>query len=215
MKTVIVLVRRAVAFELTQYRSLFRWILRRPDVPSDAVAFSYIGAVATLLWAFIAVSAVELVVLHVLLPWETVRVIADVLSIWGLVWMIGFMASFRVHPHLVSEYGLRVRHGAATDITVPWDVIATVGLRERSRDKSRALQLDRREEGAVLNVVIGSRTNVILTLHHPLAVALPTGEESVTELRLYADDARGLVSRVRGRPAPRRELSDRDNIERM
>ena len=139
MTAVIALARRAVAFELAQYSSLFRWISRRPDVPSDAVAFAYIGAVAMLLWAFIAVSAIELVVLHLLLPWETVRVIADVLSLGGLVWMLGFMASFKVHPHLVGDSGLRVRHGAATDITVPWDAIATIGMRERSRDKSRAL----------------------------------------------------------------------------
>ncbi len=201
VQTVVVLARRAVAFELHQYRSLFRWIFRRPDVPAEAVAFAYIGAVALLLWVFIAVSAIELVVLHLLLPWETVRVIADVLSMWGLVWMFGFMASFKVHPHLVGESGLRVRHGAATDITVPWEAIATIGVRERSRDKSRAVQLDRDEKGTVLNVVIASRTNVNLTLRHPLIVALPKGEESVTELRLCADDPRGLVSRVRARPA--------------
>ncbi len=43
--------------------------------------------------AFIFVSVLELVVVHLLLPWETVRLIADVLSIWGLVWMVGFLAS--------------------------------------------------------------------------------------------------------------------------
>ena len=168
MTAVIALARRAVAFELAQYRSLFRWITRRPVMPADAVPFPYIGAVAMLLWTFIAVSAIELVVLHLLLPWDTVRVIADVLSVWGLVWMFGFMDSFKVHPHLVSGSGLRVRHGAATDITVPWDAIATIGMRERSRDKSRALRLDRGKQGTVLNVVVASRTNVNLTLRHPL-----------------------------------------------
>ena len=203
MTAVIVLARRAAAFELAQCRSLFRWMSRRPYVPCGAVPFAYIGAVALLLWVFIAVSAIELVVLHLLLPWETIRVIADVLSIWGLVWMFGFMASFRVHPHLVGDAGLRVRHGATTDITVPWDAVATVGVRERSRDKSRAVQLDRDKKATVLNVVIASRTNVNLTLRHPLVLALPCGEESVTEIRLYADDARGLVSRIRGHLALR------------
>ena len=215
VKAVIVLARRAVAFELDQYRSLFRWICRRPDVPSDAVAFTYIGAVALLLWVFIVVSAIELVVLHLLLPWETARVVADVLSFWGLVWMFGFMASFKVHPHLVGESGLRVRHGAGTDITVPWAAIATISVRERSRDKSRAVQLDRDKKGTVLNVVIGSRTNVNLTLRHPLVVALPKGEESVNEVRLYADDARGLVSRAREHSALRQGISRPEGIERL
>ena len=197
MRTVIALVRRGVVFELAQYRALWRWVSRRPDVPSDAVAFAYIGAVALLLWVIIVVSAIELVVLHLLLPWETVRIIADVLSLWGLLWMLGFMASFRVYPHLVGDSGLRVRHGAGTDLTIPWDAIATIGVRERSRDKSRTLQLYPDEHGTVLNVVIASRTNLDLTLGHPLALSLPNGVESVTKLRLYADDARGLVRRVR------------------
>jgi hypothetical protein len=197
-----------VTFELGLYRSLFRWVTRRPDVPSDAVAFAYIGAVAALLWAFIFGSATELVVLHLILPWETVRIIVDVLSIWGLAWMLGMMASFRVHPHLVSDSGLRIRHGAATDITVPWDDIATVRVRERSRDKSRAVQLDKDEGSAVLNVVIASRTNVEITLRGPIVVPLRTGEESVTEFRFYVDDARELVRRVRGYLASRSEPID-------
>jgi hypothetical protein len=202
VRTAVALVRRVVAFELALYRSLFRWVTRRPDVPSHAVAFAYIGAVAALLWAFIVVSAVELVVLHLLLPWEVVRIAADVISVWGLAWMLGLTASFTVYPHLVSDSGLRIRHGAGTDITVPWDAIATIGVRERSRDKSRAVQLDRDEQDTVLSVVIASRTNVDLTFRRPLVVPLNKGDESVTELRLYADDARGLVRRVREHVAP-------------
>ena len=49
MKSAFALVRRVVTFELGLYRSLFRWVTRRPDVPSDAVAFAYIGAVAAIL----------------------------------------------------------------------------------------------------------------------------------------------------------------------
>lgn len=197
MRTAIALARRVVAFELALYRSLFRWVARRPDIPSDAVAFPYIGAIAALLWAFIFVSAIELIALHLLLPWETIRLIVDIVSIWGLIWMLGFMASFKVHPHLVSDSGLRIRNGAATDITVPWDAIARVGVRERSRDKSTAIQLDQDEQGTVLNVVVGSRTNVNVTLLRPLVVPLSKGEEPVTEIRLYADDARGLAKHVR------------------
>ena len=197
MKAVIRLARRAVTFELALYRSLFRWVTRRPDIPADAVAFTYVGPVAALLWVFVVVSAIELFVLHVLLPWETVRIVADILGVWGLVWMLGLLASFKVYQHLVTESGLRIRNGVSTDLTVSWDAVATIGVRERGRDKSRALQLDRDEAGTVLNVVIGSRTNVDVKLRRPLVVPLRTGEESITELRLYADDAHDLISRAR------------------
>ena len=197
VKAVIGLARRAVTFELALYRSLFRWVTRRPDIPADAVAFTYVGPVAALLWVFVVVSAIELFVLHVLLPWETVRIVADILGVWGLVWMLGLLASFKVYQHLVTESGLRIRNGVSTDLTVSWDAVATIGVRERGRDKSRALQLDRDEAGTVLNVVIGSRTNVDVKLRRPLVVPLRTGEESIVELRLYADDAHDLISRAR------------------
>jgi hypothetical protein len=118
------------------------------------------------------------------------------------------MASFRVHPHLVSDSGLRIRHGATTDLAVRWDDIATIRVRERSRDKSRAVQLDKAEGSAVLNVVIASRTNVDITLRRPLVVPLRTGEESITEFRCYVDDARDLVRRARGYLASRSEPID-------
>lgn len=203
----IALVRRAVTFELALYRSLFRWITRRPDIPTDAEAFAYVGAIAALLWGFIFVSAIELVVLHLLLPWEAVRIVADILSLWGLMWMLGLMASFKVYPHLVGDSGIEVRHGAATDITIPWDAIATVAVRERDREKSRALQLDRNEQGTELNVVIMSRTNVDLTFCRPVVVVVRQRQESITELRLYADDARGLVLQVNERLASRENSS--------
>lgn len=105
MNTVIALILRAVSFELALYRSLFRWVTRRTDVPAGTVGFAYIGAVALLLWAFIVVSAIELVVLHLILPWETIRLTVDVLSLWGLTWMLGLTASFNVYPHLATATG--------------------------------------------------------------------------------------------------------------
>ncbi|HEY3007706.1 MAG TPA: hypothetical protein VGJ63_06505 [Micromonosporaceae bacterium] len=199
MRTVVGLVRTAVRFEFALYRSLFRWVTRRPDVPPGAVAFRYVGPVAALLWVFICVSAIELMVLHLALPWEVVRLVVDILSAWGLVWMLGLIAGFRVYPHVIADSGLRVRRGVSTHLTLPWDGIAAIVVRERGRAKSGAIQLDRDGTGTVLNVVMAGRTNVDVKLRHPLVVPLRTGEESVTELRLFADDARRLVSEARGR----------------
>jgi hypothetical protein len=195
----LVLARRALRYELSMYRSLFRWVTRRPAVPAGAVPYGYVGVVAAVLWAFVGVSAVELVALHLLIPWETVRLVADVLGVWGLVWMLGLTAGLTIHPHLLTEEGLRVRNGAGTDVAVPWEAIAGVGVRERAREGSRAVQLDETDAGTVLNVVVGSRVNLHLTLRHPLVVQLPKGPATVTEVRLCADDARGLARQVRER----------------
>jgi hypothetical protein len=80
---------------------------------------------------------------------------------------------------------------------VPRDAVASIGVRERSRDTSKAVQLDRSEHAVVLNVVMGSRTDVDVRLSRPLVVPLRGADELVTEIRLYADDARGLVRQAR------------------
>jgi hypothetical protein len=193
VRAAVALVRRVVAFEISLYRSLFRWVTRRPYVPAGAAPFGYVGVIAALLWVFIVVSAIEMVVVHLLLPWETVRIVADILGLWGLVWMLGLLASFRVHPHVVGEGGLRVRRGTGVDLTIPWDAVATVAGRERSRESSRGVQLDRADGATVLNVVMAGRTTVDVKLRRPLVVPLRTGPETVTEVRLFADDPRALV----------------------
>jgi hypothetical protein len=188
------LVRRVIAFECNLYVALIRWIGRRPHVPRGAVGFRYIGAIAAVLWGFIYVSAVELAAVHFLLPWAKIRLVVDVLSLWGLLWMVGFMATLRVYPHLVSDSGLRIRRGTSVDIVVPLDAIASVAVRERIRDKSRAVQIDRGDLGTIVNVVIANRTNVDVALSRPLTLPGVANGEPVTAVRFYTDDPRGLVA---------------------
>lgn len=78
------------------------------------------------------VLTLELVVVHLLLPWETVRLLADVLSIWGLLWMLGYLASVKVFPHLLAEDELRIRYGTTVDIAVPLEAIAEMTSQRRS-----------------------------------------------------------------------------------
>src|SRR3954451_15323685 len=117
------LARTALSYERGMWRSLGRWMSRRPVVADGGVAFSYAGAITPVLWAFIGVSVIEVSVLHLVLPWETVRLVADVLGIYSVVWMIGMLAAQRVNPHVVETAGLRVRNGMTLDLLVPWEQI--------------------------------------------------------------------------------------------
>lgn len=180
------LVRRLAAAEIAQYRSLIRWLTRRPVGPEGASAFPYVGEVSVLLWAFVIGSAVELVVLHVVLPWESVRLVADVLGVWGLVFMVGLMADLKVHPHLVVEEGLVVRDGHRLSALLPWAAIASVQQENRSHDKGV------RDDGT-LAVPVGNRTTVLVTLRR----GMEWDGRTVRQVRLLADDATGLVSASR------------------
>jgi len=204
------LLRRALAFEAGIWRSLHRWVRRRPDV-DDAEPHPYAGSLTPVLWGFIGVAAVEIPALHLLLPWPAVRPVALVLGGWGLVWMVGMLAALKVPPHTVGRPGLRIRHGFAVDLTVPWEAVAAVRYRTRSVEGMRTVQVAGTGAGRALSVVVGSQTNVDVVLRRPLRFAVPrAADEPVTEVRLFADDARALVARLRAGPERSRPTDARD-----
>ncbi|MEV0809165.1 hypothetical protein [Micromonospora sp. NPDC050200] len=198
-----VLLRRAVAYEIGMWRSLHRWLLRRPlTLPPGAEAFSYVGVVKPILGVFIGLSAIEVPIFDLILsrtvPWQWVRQVVLGLGIWGLLWMIGLFASLRVHPHVLDADGLRVRNGASVDIALPWTAVAAVAARYRSLPSSRTVQVEQGDAGPILHVATGSQTSVDVVLREPLTVALPKGPSApVSEIRLYADDPDALVALAR------------------
>lgn len=198
MRRVASLVRWLVILEIGIWRSLFLWVTRRTAGAGPGVReFQYSRDVVPIMGAFIFVSLVELPVVHLLLPWDTVRLIADVLSVWGLLWMVGFLAAMRVFPHLLDDDGLRIRSGTTTDIRIPWEAIASVKTRRGSVPTNRTVQREHGDEGTVINVAVLKQTKVAVVLHGPTALELPDGPEQVSEVRFYADEPRALVAAAR------------------
>ena len=139
------------------------------------------------------IPVLDLIVRNVV-PWPPARWIALVLSLWGLLWMFGFLAGIKQNPHVVGPAGIRVRLGTTVDFVVPWEAVASAGRRHRSLPSSRSVQV----EDDTLHVVVAGQTSVDLRLRDPIAVPLPTGpSEPVHEIRIYADDPDGLVAEVR------------------
>jgi len=192
------LLRRAVMFELRLYRSLFRWVTRRPDVAGDVEAFGYAQLVTPVMWLWIFASAVEVPLVHVLIPWDTVRIIALALSVWGLLWMVGLLASLNVYPHLFSPTALRVRHGSSVDIALPWHAIATITAERRELPSSaRTLQPRETERGTDLAVAVSGQVNVHAVLRRPTSVPTPKGDMVIAELSFLVDEPRDFVRRAR------------------
>ncbi|WP_250004206.1 hypothetical protein [Actinoplanes sp. M2I2] len=192
------LLRRAAAAEAATWRNLALWVSRRPVDVHGGRAFGYLEVVKPILGIFLVLSVVEipildLIVKHVI-PWGPARLIMLALSVWGLLWMLGFLGGLIRHPHLVVAEGLRIRMGPGLDVTVPWADIASITKRYRSMPSSRSVQV---EDGA-LHIVVGSQTSIDVRLRRPLVLDVPraTGE-AVDEVRLYADDSDGLVRAAR------------------
>ncbi|MBM2620066.1 hypothetical protein JIG36_31590 [Actinoplanes sp. LDG1-06] len=175
------------------WRNLALWATRRPVDLHGGEAYGYLGVIKPILGVFLGLSIVEIPVLDLIVkhvvPWGPARIIMLVISVWGLLWMLGFLGGLIRHPHLVLAGGLRVRMSSGVDLTVPWADVESIGKRYRSMPSSRAVQL---EDGA-LHIVVGSQTSIDVRLSRPL----DWKGETVSEVRLYADDSDGLVRAAR------------------
>ena len=86
------LARRALVMEIHGYQNMYRFVFRRPRVPAGAAGYSYHQPVLAILIVIIVVSAIEMVVVDVIVRrWTHVRVPLLALSIWGLVFMLGLL----------------------------------------------------------------------------------------------------------------------------
>lgn len=195
MTKVIAGLRWVVRLEIGIWKSLGLLAMRRTaGLKAGDEAFPYIGHVSLVLFGFIFASMCELPLLHVLIPWEHVRLTVDIISIWGLLWMIGYAASLKVFPHLVGPDALRIRNGAHTEIVVPWAAVATVTAKRRDTEKDRFQVVD----GIALLPIL-KETNVEVTLADPTVIATPKGDALLTEIRFHVDDVKGFVAAVRAR----------------
>jgi hypothetical protein len=199
----------AIRYELRLWEALFRWVFRRPyRVEPGTVAFSYSGAATLLFGVFIGLSALEIPILHLVLPWPMARAVSLFVGAYGLFWMFGLLATLRTHPHLVGPSGLRIRNSTTVDVAVCWDDVEAVRVRRRSLPPGGQTQVDEAGAERVLSLGVGSQTSVDVLLSHPLTVAVKkTGGAPVTQIRFHADDPEGLVAaahaHVRARPAQR------------
>jgi hypothetical protein len=187
---------RVLRYELVMWRSLYRWVFRRPGPPGPP--FSYAGAITPVLWAFIVVSAIEVPAVHFLVPWTQIRSVLLVAGIYGVLWMVGMLASYRVHPHTVDGSGVHLRHGGTVHLLVPWDAITEVRIRRRPHEGARHLRLSGARPHRVLEMVVGGQTMIDVALARPLPLlAFPGDPDPVREVRFFADDEKALVATLR------------------
>jgi hypothetical protein len=201
------LLRDALLYELSLYRSLVRWIARRPEVPRGATPIGYSRLVAPMLWLWIFGSTVEVIVVEVVLrhveqPWaDAARVPLLVLGIWGVLWMLGMLASYRVRPHLLTETELRVRSGARTWLVLPLAAVDATRLVEHEvPGVVRALHVD----GALALVGVGSRTNLEMILTRPTTVSTSKGKVMASRVGIWVDEPQEIAAQIRPRSGTRR-----------
>ena len=191
------LARRAWAMEISGYQNLFRFVFRRPRVPTGWAGFSYHQPVLSVMIVFTVLSVVELVVVDVVVRrWPAVRLPLLVLGIWGVTFLLGLLFGMLVRPHAVGPDGIRIRSGPEIDIPLTWDDIGSVTRRTRTvPDRQPKVTVDGQGE-ATLHLRMMNETNLDIRLARSTPLRLPGGSETVSVVAVHADDPKGFLAEV-------------------
>jgi hypothetical protein len=192
------LARRAIMMEIRGYQSIYRFLFRRPKVPAGHVGFSYYQPVLAILIVFVAVSAVEIVVIDLIVRrWAYIRIPLLILSAWGLIYMLGLLFGMLTRPHAIGPAGIRARYGAEIDIPLPWDDIESVTRRKRALQNKQPKVTVGENGEATLHLRMQNETNIEVQLTGPIEVRLPHGPETISKVTMYADDSDAFMEEVR------------------
>lgn len=161
--------------------------------------------------AFVPAFVAEATVVHLLLPdglgWLKLALFA--VSLYGLLWILGWAVGLRSYPHRLRADVLELRLGSLYRACVPLDAIVAV-RHERAKSGTRT-RLDATAGAAALRV--GGRVDLHVTLDRAVAVRRPLGEPlQVTSISFAADDAPRLAGRIRAL-SPSKSTSTPPTIE--
>lgn len=188
---------RAVKIEARGYQSMYRMVFRRPRVPKGANGFGYHANVLTVLIVLTVISALELVVVDLIVrQWPYVRIPMFVLGVWGVIYMLGMLCGMLTRPHAIGPEGLRVRDSTEVDLDLPWEVVAAVEWRTVNLTEKRPkVTVDNGQRTFSLRVQ--NETNIEVELERPLTLRLPHGTETVDRIAFYVDDPKAYMTRMR------------------
>ncbi|MGW7259342.1 hypothetical protein [Streptomyces sp. NPDC054834] len=183
-------VAKAVGMEFGLFRALWRWIRRKPDAPEGHEVLTYGSEIKPIMWAMVFVVPLEILAVEFLVPWSVVRIVLLVVSIYGTLWVLGFIAALSIRPHIVGDGKMVLRFAHFVQIVIPLDRIESVRTSRHSGYR-RAVQID----DGVLAMTIGDSTTLSVTLREPYPVAPKPGKplQEVREIRFAADSTREAV----------------------
>jgi len=180
------LARLAIAELSVIHMALFRWG-GAADVPVGSRAFAYHKHLAPMCATLLILSLIEIAVCHLLVGlWSpTAALILFVLSVFGLVYLVGLIKSFRFRPVLITAEGVRIRAGLAIDQPIPLESIAAV---------ETAIAGAEVNDRATLNAALLAWPNILLRLDPPIARRSFLGRPApITAVAFRLDDPDAFV----------------------
>ncbi len=186
---------RLAAGEARTLRALWLTARRRTD-PPGGVLLTYGRGLAGTVVAFVVVTAVETVVLHLLVPVDWLRDLLLVLSLYGLVAVLGLVLSRTAYPHHVARGRLHLRCGVQEVVALDLRDVAQVVVRRRIG----VVGLWPSVADGALHLPSLDGTTLDLELARPVTAPGLRGrarETAVRRISLYLDDADGAAALLR------------------
>ncbi|MGN5238674.1 hypothetical protein [Rhodococcus sp. SJ-3] len=184
-----------IRFEARGYRAIWQFVRRRYDGGEPGVVpVGYTKGTMGIPMAFLVACVIEAVVVHVLVPWPAVRNVLLVLSIWGLIQILGILAGRITHPHLLTDTRLTIRAGHQVIVQLDRGDVERVLERRRWEYTSQIVDDDALylpgPDGTCLDLVLREAVDVTLPafFEHKRTTA------SVSRLSLQVDDPEAVVA---------------------
>lgn len=185
---------RPLLFELRGLWSIGLLISGKRHIPPGAQSFGYTSGSLSIPAALVAVSLVEIAVVHVLVPIPWLKIVLLVFSIWGVLVLVGFFAVRVTHPHYILDSTLYLRWNHSTVLCTPLRNILYAGAHsEHAYTYPQILD-------STLILTNFQSTNVRLRFHEPVPAEAPVSRRQkvddfhATEVLLHVDEPQSLLS---------------------
>ena len=188
---------RPMVSELRAFWSLWLVVARRRQVPLHAKPFSSTKGTMTFPAVMIVLSLVELLIVHALVPWQWLQIVLLILTVWGVLFILGFFASRVVHPHFVTADALHLLWGHQAVLSTPLTNILSAA------PHTNHVHTQPHAEGEQLVLTQFQSTNVLIRFAEPVAAAAPVSKKHLpvdfhtSEVQLYVDDPDAFLQALR------------------
>ncbi len=171
--------------------------LRRLFSPAPPGAHGYSRPLRPVVWAITGLTAVETTLVHLLVPSPAWRAVVAVISLYGVLILLGFYASLKANPHRITGEGLLLRAGSRFCLNIPWHAIEAAGPQRPGDGAKIAI-----DDAEACRLPVLNQVNARVRLSEPVtAHDLFLGEREVRSVEFQCDDPAGLLGEVHARIA--------------
>ena len=134
----------AMQVEGRMFKSVVLFITRKVDLPLGTEGIPYgndwrMTGYFLVVIAFVEVFAADAVCVYFAWGQSAVRVLVLAISVYGIIWCLGFVAGSKTMPCYVSEEKIVLRCGIMYRVEIPWESVLSVCLKKVELEKRRSL----------------------------------------------------------------------------